>query len=86
MNDVYGYNEAISEERAKEEADRLSEYWADRYPQYITKTKTEVVQQNESNIEDVETGDTGNDGIINDLQIPITMLKMKRKRVSQVIH
>lgn len=70
VNDVYGYNEAISEERAKEEADRLSEYWADRYPQYITKTKTEVVQQNESNIEDVETGDTGNDGIINEFADP----------------
>lgn len=40
VNELYEYSEEATDERLQQEADRLSEYWAKRFPNLITGTKS----------------------------------------------
>ncbi|MEG1544159.1 MAG: hypothetical protein RR382_06490, partial [Tannerellaceae bacterium] len=66
VNNLYEYSGEATDERLQQEADRLSEYWAKRFPNLITGTKsgsmsapvTEAVQAESEQSEPVAEGDT----------------------------
>ena len=63
VGDAYGYNADASDARLDEEANRLAGYWANRFPQEITKTNKEQPKA-ETETTQKDINDTQNDSIL----------------------